>query len=123
TKTRQVVPLTQHSLSVYMRTDERVRWLDERIASDSGQRFNPIEDASLYVFEKTKYLQLRTIDDLATLVRQFEDTSQKLSRCMVPTTPVTAGQSLSYVLDIAAAEQGESELRSYFQSLKRTSTA
>jgi len=42
---------------------------------------------------------------------------------MVPTTPVIAGQSLSYVLDIAAAEQGESELRSYFQSLKRTSTA
>jgi diguanylate cyclase (GGDEF)-like protein len=123
TKTQQVVPLTRHSLSVYMRTDERVRWLDEQIALSSGQRLNPAEDASSYVLEKANYLQLRTVDDLVALVRQFGDTSQKLSRCMVPTTPVSAGHSLSYVLDIAAAEKGERELRSYFQALRHTSTA
>jgi diguanylate cyclase (GGDEF)-like protein len=123
TKTQQVVPLTRHSLSVYMRTDERVRWLDEQIALTSGQRLNPAEDASSYVLEKANYLQLRTVNDLIALVTQFGDTSQKLSRCMVPTTPVSAGHSLSYVLDIAAAEKGERELRSYFQSLRHTSTA
>jgi hypothetical protein len=106
-----------------MRTDERVRWLDEEIASTCKQPFNPAEDASLPVFEKAKYLQLETIDDLASLVRQFGDSSEKLSRCMVPTTPVLAGQALHYVLDIAAAQRGESELRLYFRSLKYTSTA
>jgi len=123
TKPRQAVPLTSHSLSVYMRTDERVKWLDEWIASNSGQQFKPAEDASLHVFEKAKYLRVNTIDDLAALVRQFADTSQKLSRCMVPTTPVLAGYSLNYVLDITAAQRGESELRSYFRSLRYTSTA
>jgi diguanylate cyclase (GGDEF)-like protein len=123
TKPRQVVPLSSRSLSVYMRTDERVKWLDEWIASNSGQQFNSAEDASLHVFEKAKYLQLNTIDDLAALVRQFGVMSQKLSRCMVPTTPIPAGYSLNYVLDIAAAQRGEPELRSYFRSLRYTSTA
>jgi diguanylate cyclase (GGDEF)-like protein len=123
TKLRQVVPLTRRSLSVYMRTDERVRWLDEQIASESGQRFDSVADSSLCVFEKATYLQVSTIDDLAVLVRQFGDTGQKLARCVVPTTPIPSGHSLNYVLDIAAAERPESELRSYFRSLKYTSTA
>jgi diguanylate cyclase (GGDEF)-like protein len=121
--TQHVVPLTRHSLSVYMRTDERVRWLDEQIVLTSGQRLNPAEDASSYVLEKANYLQLHTIDDVVTLVRQFGDTSQKLSRCIVPTTPICSGYSLNYVLDIAAAQKGEPELRSYFRSLRHTSTA
>jgi hypothetical protein len=97
--------------------------LDEQIALTSGQRLNPAEDASLYVFEKANCLQLHTIADLETLVRRLGDTSQKLSRCIVPTTPFGAGHSLSYVLDVAAAEKGEQELRSYFQALQYTSTA
>lgn len=115
--------LTGRSLSVYMRTDERVRWLDERIATESGQSFNPAEDASLTVLEKANYLTLRTIDDLAVLVTKFADTCQKLSRCFVPTTPVVAGHSLNYLLDIAAARNGETQLRLYFQSLRHTTTA
>jgi hypothetical protein len=42
---------------------------------------------------------------------------------MIPTTPVLSGQSLHYVLDIAAAEQGIETLRSYFRSLTYSSTA
>ncbi len=122
-KVMQVIPLTRQSLSVYMRTDERVRRLDEAIASHSGQRFDPAEDASLHVFEKAQRLQISSVNDLAGFVKKFEDVSQKLARCMVPTTPVPAGQSLSYVLDVAAAQQGRQALYSYFQSLKLTTTA
>jgi hypothetical protein len=59
---------------------------------------------------------------LRELVRRYGDTAQKLARCIVPTTPVPAGHSLTFVLDVTAAQQGEHVLRAYFQSLKYTST-
>ena len=117
------IPLTRQSLSVYIRTDERVRRLDEEIARNSGQRFDPAEDASLYVCEKAQRLAVRSIGDLAELVRKYGDISQKLARCIVPTTDVPAGHSVSFVLDASAAQHGENALRAYFQSLRYTSTA
>jgi len=106
-----------------MRTDERVRKLDEAIASHAGQPFNPAEDASLHVFEKAQRLGIQSVNDLAGFAQEFQDIGQKLARCMVPTTPVPAGQSLSYILDVVAAQEGPQALRAYFQSLKFTTTA
>jgi hypothetical protein len=106
-----------------MRTDDRVRRLDEEIARSSGQAFTQIEDSSLHVFEKAQRLAVADVGALAELVRKYGDTAQKLARCIVPTTPVPAGHSLAFVLDVTAAQQGEQVLRAYFQSLRYTSTA
>lgn len=106
-----------------MHTDDWVRRLDEAISAHSGQPFNPAEDASLHVFEKAQRLGIQSVNDLAGFVQKFQGIGQKLARCMVPTTPVPAGQSVSYILDIVAAQQGPQALRGYFQSLKLTTTA
>jgi diguanylate cyclase (GGDEF)-like protein len=120
---QQTIRLTQQALSVYMRSDDRVRRLDEGIASHSGQLFVPAEDASLAVFDKAKQLGIATIGELQDLVRKHGDLSQKLARCMVPITPVHSGQSLHYILDIAAAQRGIEGLRTYFRSLRYSNTA
>jgi diguanylate cyclase (GGDEF)-like protein len=120
---QQHVPLTQLALSVYMRSDDRVRRLDEAISSDSGQPFTPSEDASLSVFDKAKQLGIVTIGEVQDLVRLHGDLAQKLARCMVPVTPIPAGQCLHNVLDITAAESGLERLRVYFRSLRYTNTA
>ena len=117
------IPLTRQSLSVYIRIDERVRRFDEEIARSSGQQFDPAEDASLYVFEKAQRLAVRNIGDLAEFVRKYGDIGQKLARCIVPTTDVPAGHSVSFILDVSAAQHGENALRAYFRSLRYTSTA
>jgi diguanylate cyclase (GGDEF)-like protein len=119
----KAVALTRQSLSVYMRTDDRMRRLDEEIARSSGQVFIQAEDASLHVFEKAQRLGVATVGELAELVRKYGDTAQNVARCMVPTTPVPAGQSLTFVLDVTTAQQGEHALRAYFQSLRYTTTA
>jgi hypothetical protein len=106
-----------------MRTNERVRRLDEEIARSSGQLFIQTEDASLHVFEKSQHLGVASIGELAQLVQKYGDTALNLARCMVPTTPIPAGQSLTYVLDAIAAQKGEQALRAYFQSLRYTTTA
>jgi diguanylate cyclase (GGDEF)-like protein len=119
----KAIVLTRQALSVFMRTNERVRRLDEEIAKSSGQPFTQAEDASLHVFEKTQHLGVASIDELAQLVQKYGDTAQNLARCMVPTTPIPAGQSLTYVLDVIATQKGEQALRAYFQSLRYTTTA
>jgi hypothetical protein len=123
-KTGQMtIPLTPQSLSVYMRSDEHVRRLDEGIASHSVQPFTPAEDASLPVLEKAKQLGVSTINELQDLVRTHGDLGLKLARCMIPITPILSGQSLHYVLDIAAAQRGIETLRKYFGSLRYSTTA
>jgi diguanylate cyclase (GGDEF)-like protein len=125
--TNRAVPtaivVTRQALSIFMRTDDRVRRLDEEIAKCSGQPFNQAEDASLHVFEKTQYLGVASIGQLTQFVQKYGGTAQNLARCMVPTTPIPAGQSLTYVLDVMAAQKGEQALRTYFQSLRYTTTA
>lgn len=119
----KAIAMTRQALSVFMRTNERVRRLDEEIAKSSGQPLTQAEDASLHVFEKTQHLGVASIDELAQLVQKYGDTAQNLARCMVPTTPIPAGQSLTYVLDVIAAQKGDRALRAYFQSLRYTTTA
>jgi diguanylate cyclase (GGDEF)-like protein len=119
---QQTQPLTERSLSLYMRSDERVRRMDESIATHAGQPFEPFEDASLHVFEKAQQLGIQTVQELQEVVRMHGDLGQKVARCMVPITPVSAGSSLGYVLDVAAAKQGLQTLRSYFGSLKYSNT-
>jgi Diguanylate cyclase, GGDEF domain len=118
----QIQTLTLRSLSVYMRSDDRVRRMDEAIAAHAGQPFNPAEDASLYVCEKAERLSIGTIQQLQEVVRKHGELSQKLARCLVPTTPVFAGAALSYVLDVAAANRGLEALRTYFGSLQFINT-
>jgi diguanylate cyclase (GGDEF)-like protein len=120
---QRTIPLTRQSLSVYMRSDEQVRRLDEAIASHSGQPFTPAEDASIPVLEKAKQLGVSTINQLQDLVRTHGDLSLKLSRCIIPITPILSGQSLHYVLDITAAQRGVETLRKYFESLRHSTTA
>jgi len=112
------IPITQQTLSVFMRTDESVRRLDEVIASACGQPLELADDASFHVFEKAKALEIITIEELADLVRRSGDVIRKMARCFVPTTPVPAGYSLSFALDIAAARRGHPALRAYFESLR-----
>jgi diguanylate cyclase (GGDEF)-like protein len=115
---RGTTPITQQSLSVFMRTDEAVRKLDESIASASGQPFQMSHDASFHVFEKTKALDISTIEDVADLVRASSQLIVKVAKCFLHTTPVPAGYSVSFALDIAAARRGLPALQSYFESLK-----
>jgi hypothetical protein len=77
----------------------------------------------LHVFEKIHYLGVASIGELTRSVQKYGGTAQNLARCMVPTTPIPAGQSLTYVLDVMAAQKGEQALRTYFQSLRYTTTA
>ena len=119
---RGTTALTQHSLSVFMRTDESVRKLDEEIALASGQPLVRAEDASFNVLEKAKTLQVGTVEEVEDLVRASDDVIRKMARCFVHTTPIPAGYSVSFALDIAAARRGDSALRSYFQSLRLTTT-
>ena len=120
---QQSRPLTRRSLSVYMRSNDRVRRMDESIAAHAGQPFNPSEDASYYVLEKAEKLRISTIEELQELIKKHGDLSQKLARCMVPITAISAGTALSYVLDVTAAKRGLEALRSYFGSLQYSNTA
>ena len=88
------------------------------IASACGQPLELADDASFHVFEKAKALEIITIEELADLVRRSGDVIRKMARCFVPTTPVPAGYSLSFALDIAAARRGHPALRAYFESLR-----
>lgn len=115
-------PLTQHALSIFMRTDESVRKLDEEIASASGQPFERTIDASFNVAEKAKALEVTTVDEVAELVRKSGDTIRKVAGCFVHTTPVPVGYCVSIALDVAAALRGNDACHAYFGSLKLTTT-
>lgn len=119
----KAIVMTRQTLSIFMRTNDRVRRLDEEIAKSSGQPFNQAEDASLHVFEKTQYLGVASIGELTQFVQKYGGTAQNLARCIVHTTPIPAGQSLTYILDVMAAQKGEQALRTYFQSLRYTTIA
>jgi len=118
TRPRGNIPVTQQSLSVFMRTDESVRKLDEAIASACGQPLDVAEDASFHVHEKAKALEIATIEEIADLVRKSSEVIRKMARCFVHTTPVPAGYCISFALDVAAARRGHPVLRSYFESLR-----
>src|SRR5262249_34708426 len=117
-KPRGNTPITQQSLSVFMRTDEAVQKLDESIASASGQPFQVTDDASFFVLEKANALGIDTIEDVADLVRGSSRLIIKMAKCFIHTTPVPAGYSVSFALDVAAARRGLPALQSYFKSLK-----
>ncbi len=119
---RAATTLTQHSLSVFMRTDESVRKLDEEISQSSGQPLERTHDASFNVIEKAKTLKVTTIEEIEDLIRSSGDVIRKMGRCFIHTDSIPVGYSVSFALDIAAARLGESAARSYFQSLRLTTT-